>query len=186
MVYYFQVYRDGITNLNVVSTCDGVFTFKYKKYAAIVKSESAIEQDKIEEDRKHAHYSTYTKLNIDGNILINETEFKKYTFYNSESRILQCLLDRINATKCEPFSISNKYDVLYGLTIQSKKTECTILMNDQAIFRFEVSEGSHYYLVFLIMFARIYCKISIKFSDDCINRSRYDIRLIYSIRFCQK
>lgn len=169
LIYCFQLYRNGLTNLKLLSTCDGTFTFEYKKYEPYVKSDAEIVKEKIIEEAKRNHYLAYIKINDNGDIIVNESEFKKYTFYEPDSRILQCILDNFNGVNADKFSINKKYDVLYGLTINStRKTKCTILSNSENIFEFDIDEGMNYYPLFLIMYAVIYCNLSIKFDDDCV------------------
>jgi hypothetical protein len=170
MIYYFTLYRDGFTGLELSASIDGTFMFEFNR--RIINPNIHImntQYDTIVANSKCKHYSQYFK--IDNNaVIINETCFKNYTHSKHDIQFMELYLAHITTIGTNKSYISRKYDILFGFEINSKMdTKCIIYVNMTNTFEIDIKEGCHYYPLFLIVCALYFCSIEIKFDNECID-----------------
>lgn len=167
MIIYFTLYRDTLNMLKIKSSCNGTFIFEYKKHNSNIRNDINIQCEKMIKKSKYNHYSQYFKISNELHIIITEAIFKNYIYHKHDKNFMELCLKQTNQIETNKLYISRKYDVLFGLTINSiSKTKCCIYANGKIIFVLDICEGSHYYPLFLIICALHYCNLNIKIDDD--------------------
>lgn len=169
-IYYFTLYRDGFTGLELVASCDGTFIFEFDKCNPCSnKNAIDIQYDIMVANARYKHYSQYFKI-CDDVISINEIRFKNYTYFKYEKEIMELRLAHAKTIGHNKSYISRKYDVLFGLEISSTaNTKCVLYVNHTDMLAIDIKEGRHYYPIFLIICALYFCSIEIKFDEECID-----------------
>lgn len=170
LIYYFTLYRDGFTGLELVASCDGTFIFEFDRLS-ICANKNAIDTqyDIMVANARYKHYSQYFKICNDV-ILINEILFKNYIHSKYDIQLMELYLAHIKTIATNKLYISRKYEVLFGLEISSTaNTKCILYINNTNIFTIDIKEGRHYYPIFLIVCALYFCSIEIKFDEECVD-----------------
>jgi hypothetical protein len=175
---FFTRYRDGLTNLTIVSDCNGVIIIK--RYNTFKKAQEErrlklIEENKfsfklqkqknkMEQFKYYKYYLQYfNKLVLNNKnsntIVLDENRIKNFTYHNYDKAIMELFNNQskshINGNKSKfvgkNFNIPHFCDLILGFEIEANEvSNLTIYGNDLKIMEIIINKGINFYPLILL------------------------------------
>lgn len=146
--WHFIACRDGLTGMQLVSTCSGMLIVKLKPYERDNNPLTGVLK-KFYNDNEERHYRQYFKTDNDGCILLTHKGLEDLKPYHRDTMIKYFQSENKpdnHKSVGKRFQVPKRHDVITHLEITSEMdTEASLRCGGCPLFTFDVMKGAHIY-----------------------------------------